>query len=505
MKRTFYALLFAASCLVAPQAAEAQSVLNIGLGDDPGSLDPATNASFVGRMALQPVCDKLVDINTDSELVPMLAESWEWDEDGKAVTLHLREGVTFHDGTPFDAAAVEFNLNRYLTMEGSRRRAEIAVIDTMEIVDDHTIRLVLKQPSVSLLFQFTDRAGMMVSPTAYAAVTPEEFAQHPVCAGPYRMVEYLPQERVLVERYPEHWRADEYHFDQIVYHPIPDGNIRLVNVQSGQLDIAEQIPPAAVPEVEADETLQVAIGNQPAYQMLVFNLANGAGVNPDVAEHPEVREAFSLALDREAINQVVFEGRYGTGNQPFPVGSFWYDEEHPVQPRDVEAARALLAEAGLENVTINLLVSTDPENQQVAQIMQAMVAEAGITLNIEAMEFISMRAAAAAGDFEAYMVGSSGRVDPDLNISLSVTCGTANNVGHYCNEDLDALLAEARSNPDPEVRKPLYNEVIDTLFTDYPLIYLYNQRSPFALTAAIEGFTPYPDGIIRLEGVSRAE
>jgi len=479
----------------------AQSELRIGLRDDPGSLDPATNATFVGRVILQSVCDKLVDIDAEGQLVPMLATAWEWSEDGTVVTMTLREGVTFHDGTPVDAEAVAWNLNRYLTLEGSRRRAEIQAIESVEVVDAQTVALTLSSPSVSLLTQFTDRAGMIVSPTAYQATTPEAFANAPVCAGPYTVAQYLPQEETVLQKFPGHWRADEYSFDTVTYEPITDSNVRLLNLRSGELDLVENVAPNDVPSIEADSAFRVAVGAQPAYEMIAFNL-EGPGANPDVANNPQVRKAFSLALDRNAINQVVFGGRYDAGNQPFPPSSYWYNPEFPVQERDVEGAKALLAEAGLESVSIDLLISTSPERIAVAEVMQAMLAEANITLNIFPTEFVSMRQQAAEGNFQAYVVGSSGRVDPDLNISLTLGCGTANNVGKYCNEEFEALLTEGRATSEPEARKPIYAAAIATIMEEAPVIYLFNPKAAYAMTATLEGFTPYPDGIIRLDGVS---
>jgi len=504
MIRKISVIAFAMTTALMTGSAFAQNELRIGMRDDPGSLDPATNATFVGRVSLQSICDKLVDIDVQGNLQPMLAESWQWSEDGKEVTLSLRQGVVFHDGTPFNAEAVKFNLERYLTLEGSRRRAEISAIDKIDVLDDHTVKLTLKAPSVSLLTQFTDRAGMMVSPTAYAATTPEEFANKPVCAGPYTLAEYRPQEQVVLEKFPQHWRADQYSFDKVIYSAIPDSNVRLLNLRSGELDLAENVAPNDIPSLEGDSSFKVAVGDQPAFEMIQFNL-KGPGANPDVANNVAVREAFSLGIDREAINQVVFGGRYTTGNQPFPPSSMWYNPEFPVPARDVEAAKAKLAEAGLEKVDIDLMISTSPERQAVAEMMQAMLSEVGINLNIQPTEFVSMREKAASGDFQAYVIGSSGRVDPDLNISLTLECGTANNVGGYCSEELDSLLDKGRATADPEARKPIYADAIEVIMKDVPGIYLYNPRAAYAMTSKLEGFQPFPDGIIRLEGVKLAE
>jgi peptide/nickel transport system substrate-binding protein len=486
---------------LASGAALAQSELRIGMRDDPGSLDPATNATFVGRVSLQSICDKLVDIDAEGNLVPMLAESWEWNDAGTEVTLKLRQGVVFHDGTPLDAEAVRYTLDRYKTLEGSRRAAELGTIASVEVIDPATVKLVLSSPSVSLLTQLTDRAGMIVSPTAAAAMSADAFAAAPVCAGPYTLAEYLPQERVVLEKFADHWRADEYSFDRVIFQAIPDTNVRLLNLRSGDLDLAENIAPNDIPSIESDAGLKVAIGDQPAYEMILFNL-NGPGADADVAAHPELREAFSLGIDREAINQVVFGGRYTTGNQPFPPSSPWYNQDFPVPARDVEAAKAKLAEAGLDGAEIDLMISTSPERAAVAEMMQAMLSEVGITLNINPTEFVAMRQQASEGNFEAYVIGSSGRVDPDLNISLVLQSGTANNAGRYSSEELDALLAKGRATSDQAARKAIYDEAMAVIMRDMPGIYLYNQRAAYAMKSGVEGFVPYPDGIIRLQGVS---
>ncbi|MBM9595452.1 ABC transporter substrate-binding protein [Roseitranquillus sediminis] len=488
---------------LAATAASAQE-LRIGMRDDPGSLDPATNASFVGRVSLQSVCDKLFDIDPQGTLVPMLVESWEWADDKLSVTLNLRQGVTFQDGTTFDADAVKWNIERFKTMEGSRRAAELESIDAVEVVDDHTVVLRLAEPNVALLTQMTDRAGMMVSPAAYEDSTQEAFESAPVCAGPYSVAEYRPQEVVILEKFEDHWNADAFHFGTVRFVALPDSNVRLLNLRSGDLDLVENVPPADLPALEADGDIEIAFAEQPAYEMIMFNL-EGSGADPDFAEHPEVRKAFSLALDREAINQVVFDGRYSAGNQMFPPTNPWYNEEYPVPARDVEAARALLAEAGVENPELDLLISTSPERLAVAEMMQAMVGEVGITLNVLPTEFISMRQQAADGNFEAYVIGSSGRVDPDLNISLTLRCGTANNVGGYCNEELDALLDEAKSLSDDAARKPIYDQIISMVMEEQPVVYIHNARSAYAHDADIEGFRTYPDAIIRLDDVRPAD
>lgn len=504
MKRLKKLLAASAVAVIASATgAFAQGELRIGLGDDPGSLDPAMNASFVGRVSLQSVCDKLVDIDPKGTVIPMLAKSWTWSADGKGLTFLLREDVVFHDGEPLDAESVRYNLDRFLTLQGSRRRPELALIDKMEVKGKYEIHLALKQPSVSFLVNLTDRAGMMVSRKAVESMSPADFGAKPVCAGPYSVAEYKPQQTLTLTKFPRHWRAGEFHFDRLVFAAVPDSNIRLLNLRAGSLDLIEQVAPSSLPSIERDPTLKISVGEQPAFTAIFFNLT-GPNANPDFAKHAAVREAFAMAIDRKALNDVVFGGRYFTGNQPFPPGSFWYNDEFPVKPRDVAGARAKLREVGLSSASLELLVSTNPEEQEVGQVLQAMAREAGINLTVKPMEFIAMRNQAAQGNFQAYMVPSAGRVDPDLNISLMIACGVANNVGKYCSSELDGLLAQARAIADPDRRRPLYKQAVAVLMRDLPILYLFNQRSAFAHKATVNGFTPYPDGIIRLQGVRRA-
>src|SRR5918992_1305223 len=213
----------------ASSPAAAQSELRIALQDDPDTLDPATSWSFVGRHVLQSLCDKLMDIDQKGSIVPMLATAWSWSDDGKGLGLKLRTGVTFHDGETFDAEAVRYNLDRALNMQGTRRRAEIDLIENVEALDAETVRIQLKQPSAPLLAALADRAGMMVSPKA-AAAAGADFTPHPVCAGPYRFIEHRAQDRIVLERYRAHWRAAEYAFGRLIYRGTPDSNIRFLNL-----------------------------------------------------------------------------------------------------------------------------------------------------------------------------------------------------------------------------------------------------------------------------------
>jgi peptide/nickel transport system substrate-binding protein len=477
------------------------SELRIALQDDPDTLDPALNWSFVGRHVLQSVCDKLVDIDPDGTIVPMLATGWRWSPDGLLLTLDLRAGVSFQDGERFDAQAVKFNLERELTLPGSRRKSELAALDTVEVTGPLEIVLHLKQASVPLLALFTDRAGMMVSPKA-ALAAGEQFGQRPVCAGAYRLAERVAQDRIVLERFAGHWRAGDYPIDRVTFLPMPDGTVRLTNLKAKQVDLVDRLPPSSVAEIGADPALALAEGPSLAYSGLNFNLANGPKALPAIASNPLVRQAISLAIDRQALNEVAFDGRYEAGNQPFAPSSPWYDKALPVPARNIAGAKAKLAAAGVGPFSFELLMPTDPLAQQEAQMIQAMLAEIGIEVKLVSSEFITLLDRARRGDFQADLVGWSGRVDPDLNISPLLGCGAAGNDGHYCSEALTKILAEARATPDPAIRKAKYEDAVALLAAEVPIVYLYHPRSIFGLSARLHGLRVFPDGIIRLDGVT---
>ena len=202
MKRVARFLL--ALAVVAGAAAAQAQTLRIGLAEDPDVLDPSLARSFVGRIVFAGLCDKLFDIDEKLNIIPQRATGYEWSADGKALTLKLRQGVTFHDGEKFDAAAVKYNIERHKTIPGSNRRGELAPVTSVDVVDPSTVRLNLSAPFSPLLSQLTDRAGMMVSPKA-AQAEGEKFGAHPVCSGPFRFVERVPQDRIVLERYANYW------------------------------------------------------------------------------------------------------------------------------------------------------------------------------------------------------------------------------------------------------------------------------------------------------------
>ncbi|HEX8417529.1 MAG TPA: ABC transporter substrate-binding protein [Methylobacterium sp.] len=494
MTRVVLACLVAAGLLSTPLQAQ---TLRFGLMEDPDALDPTLARTFTSRMVFAALCDKLVDIGPDLKPEPQLATSWNLSADEKVLTMTLRPGVKFHDGEPLDAAAAKFSIERHLKMPGSQRRGEISPIDTVEVVDDLTFRINLKTPFAPLLAQFTDRSGMMVSPKAAQALG-DKFSTAPVCAGPFKFVERVPQDRIVVERFDGYWNKDQIQIKRIEFRPIPDGTVRLTNLRSGQLDLLERLAPNDLAQVKRDAKLKVGSTVELGFQSIVFNTAKDTPIGTDA----RIRAAFEAAIDRNAINQVVFNGEFVPGNQWVQPQNPNYLPEFPVPKRDVAKAKALLAEAGVKNPVVNLIVYANSEAPLVGQVIQAMTKEAGFDVRIQATDFTTALDLADKGNFEAYLYNWSGRPDPDGNTFSFLACKTPLNYSRYCNPEADAAMAASRLSTDPEKRKAAWKTLAGRVQADRPFLYLFHRRLLWAYTAKLTGFGDYPDGLVRYTGLA---
>jgi len=495
MKKTMFAML--ATTMLAATAASAQE-FRVGLQEDPDVLDPHRARTFVGRIVFMSLCNKLIDVDSDLNFVPEIATAWEWSNENKRLTFTLRDDMVFHDGTPLNAEAAVANLERARTLPDSLRRSELASVESVEAVDEHTIALNLSRPDATLLAQLSDRAGMMLSPATFES----DLGTNPVCSGPYKFVSRVQNDRIVLEKFADHPDADQYHFERLIFQPIPDSTVRLANLRAGDLDMLERLNPSDAETVRNDAELQFMPVAGLGYQGITVNVGDGERAQNPLGTDKRVRQALQLAVGRDIINDVVGNGLFDPAQQPFPPASPYNNPAFPVVERDVEAAKALLAEAGHERVSFELSFGNNTTAMAINELVQAMATEAGFDISLRPTEFAAMQQEMQAGNFQATQIGWSGRVDPDGNLHQFVTCEGTLNDSNYCNEDVDRLLNEARLTPVVEERQALYQAAQDILQDDLPIIYVYHQPWPFVLSNAVQDFKPYPDGMLRLKGVS---
>src|SRR3954467_7865281 len=494
MKRRFTTTLLATAALAASVGlAGAQTALRIGLAEDPDVLDPSLARTYVGRIVFASICDKLFDIDQKLNVVPQLALSHETSEDGKTVTIKLRPNVKFHDGEKFDAEAAKFSLERHLTMQGSFRKPELAAIDMIEVANPLTIKLHLKTPFSPLIAQLTDRAGMMVSPKA-AKEAGDKFGLKPVCAGPYKFVERVQQDRIVVEKFVDYWNKDNLHIDRITYLPIIDATVRLANLKSGGLDLLERLNATDIKEVRGDSKLKLVAMPDLSYEGITINIANGEKSKGPLGQHAKVRQALELSLDRDAINQVVFNGEFVPGNQWVSPQSAYYQQSLPIPKRDVAKAKALIKEAGVTTpIVADFMVPQGAERKAVAEVVQAMAAEVGIEMRIRVTEFATSLKQGEQGEYQAYLIGWSGRTDPDGNSYIFFKTKAPQNNSGISNPDVDKSLDDARLVSDPAKRKAIYETAAKVVNSEIPILYLYHRRVLIAHTARLEGYQQMPD------------
>ncbi|WP_454857627.1 ABC transporter substrate-binding protein [Rhizobium binxianense] len=491
---------FLAAVLVAASASATD--LKIGLRADPDALDPATGGSVAGRVIFAALCDKLIDTTPEGTFQPQLATSWSWSPDNLTLTLKLRDHVVFHDGQPMDAAAVKVNLDRYRTDPISKRKTELKPVASVDVIDPLTVAIRLSQAYAPLVSVLADRAGMIMSPAAIAKDS-ANIGAHPVCAGPFQFVERVAQDHITLKRFDQYWNKDAISLDSVTYRMIPDDAVRLLSLRSGDLDLIERLSPSDVATIKDDKGVKAIEGPSIAFDVISINIAHGESADNPLGKNAKVRQALELSIDRGAISEVVYEGLFPPANQTEPVGAPYYDPAHALKGRDVAKAKALLAEAGVTNPSFTLSVANSPTLAQVGQMIQVMAAEAGFDVKIQSLESSTLAANSDAGKYQASMAIWSGRPDPDGNISPWVACDGFLNWGHYCNPELDKLLAQARQITDEKERAKLYAQSVGIYLADVPFIPLYHYKSIWAARSNVDGFVPYPDGLIRLQGVKK--
>ena len=500
MKRKLLISLLLLSGLAQVQA----QTLRVGLAEDPDALDPTRARSFVGRIVFSALCDKLFDIDEKLNIVPQLAQSYAWSADHKALTIKVRPGVTFHDGEKLDAAAVKFNIERHKTLPGSNRRGELAPVTSVDVVDAMTVRLNLSAPFAPLLATLTDRAGMMVSPKA-AQAEGEKFAANPVCSGPFKFVERVAQDRIVLERYDGYWNKHNVHFDKISFTPIPDATVRLANLKSGQLDFIERVASSDIEKLSTEKKFKVARITEIGYQGITINIGKSerSQQNP-LGRDPRVREAFELSLDRAGLAQVVMDNEATIGNQWVPPSNAFYAKNVPVPKRDIAKAKALLKAAGVPHPSFTLLTTTASDAQRIALVVQAMTREAGFDVKIQSAEFATSLNMADKGDFDAYTLAWSGRPDPDGNLFSFHGCKQPLNYSGYCNAETDKLLDQSRTLLDTGARKKVFEQIAAQVLSARPVIYLYHRNWLWAYSPKLSGVREIPDGLLRVTGLKMA-
>lgn len=481
--------------------------LVMALSAEPDQLDPTLSRSLYSRYVFDSMCQKLYDVDAQSHIVPQLATALPTaSADGKTVTILVRDGATFSDGTPFNAAAVKSTFDRNLTLSGSGRKSELGPIASVDAPDARTVVVHLKQPFAPLTAALADRAGMIMSPTATAALG-KNFSTAPSCVGPFKLTKRVPQSSIELSKDPNYYDAANIHLDAISYRIITDANIRAANLRSGDVQVADSLSAQGVPDLLQDASLSVLKSTSLGYQGITFNVGNVDGVGTPaksiarpMAADPRVRQAFELAVDRPQLVKVIFNDLSTVACSPIaPQSEFSSPTAQTCTPHDPAKAKQLLSDAGVPSpYPVTMITSNNPDSLRLAQALQSMVKDGGFDLKIQPVEYAALLDQQDRGNFELLQLGWSGRVDPDANITNFVGTGGSQNVAGYNDPSLDTILGQARQSQDLAQRRDLYGQAVTKIQAADPLIYLYRQSNLTGVSKTLKGVQVFPDGVIRV-------
>ncbi len=490
----------------APVGVRRGGELVVSMFEDADRLDPTFGGTAGGREIFFNMCEPLYDLTADGTIVPRLAAAMpQFSSDGLTVIIPLRRNVRFNDGTPMDAEAVKSSLDRHRTLAGSRRAAELNTVTEVAVVNPTTVRLTMSRPLAPLVATLSDRAGMIMSPAQLQKLG-DNFATNPVCVGPFSFVERVIGDRIVLERSKFYYDANRVLLDRVIFKPILDESVRLLNLRSGDLHVVDRLAASDVLAVERDSTLKLLTVTSNGYVTVSINIANVAGIGqpPGRVDSPfadsRIREAFEWTLDRVRINRFVFSGKQLAGCNPIPPVNAFYPKDLKCPGRDLAKAKELIARAGVTTpITAELMVPPSPVMLRLGELIQSMARPGGFNISVRPIEAATGLAAVTAGKFQLNINPWSGRVDPDGNLYAFHHSRGPDNYANAQDGEIDALLDKQRTETNVDARKKMIAEIIDKIRARRSSLYLYHQNLFVAYSARVVGFEMYADGMPRLK------
>ena len=476
----------------APTEAAEGGVLVAAISGEPDQLDPHQTSAYPSFQVLENVYDTLVQPGEPpTEAEAALATEWETSDDELTWTFTLREDVLWHDGEPFVADDVVFSFERIA--EEGLNAARLDTVEDVVAVDDSTVELHLSQPTPNLLTQIGGFKGMAIVPERI--VEDGTIGQEPVGTGPFRFIDYTEGSSLELEANPDYWGEGPF-LDGVEFRFIPEGTVALTNLRGGQVDWTDNIPPQEVEGVLDDPDLES--GSEPSgdYWYFAFNH------NRAPFDDPAVRRALSFAVDREAVAVATHYGAARPNQTAIPEGNPFHYDYAPFE-FDPEQAEQLLADAGAEDLSVELMVTSEfEETIQAAQVIESDWEEIGVDVSIQVLDFTEWLDRQGQGEFDALLLGWLGNIDPYDFYHLQHHSEGVFNAHGYSNEQVDELLEEAQVESDEDRRAGLYNEAVELIVDEVSYGYLYNPDIVQAWQPVVEGYTVRSDAAIRFETVT---
>jgi peptide/nickel transport system substrate-binding protein len=461
------------------------------IGSEPDQLDPQKTTAYPSFQVLENVFDTLVEPDQDLEMQPALAESWETSEDGLTWTFTLRDDVTWHNGREFVADDVVFSYNRIIDEELSNAY-RFSSVEEVTAPDDRTVEITLSQPTPALLAKLGSFKGMAIVAEENVA----DLAREPIGTGPFAFSEYTPGDSLELVRNDDYW-GGEVPLDGVRFTFVPEPTVALTNVQGGEAQWTDNLPPQQVPSLQEGGELTVETVPSNDYWYFAANQARPP------FDDPKVRQALAYGIDREEIAEAAKFGLATVNQTAVPEDSSYFYDYAPYE-RDVDKAKSLLQEAGVSGrLPMELIVTNEyPETVTSGQVIQDQLEEIGVDVEVRTLDFAAWLDAQGKGDFDAFMLGWLGNIDPDdFYYAQHHSTGT-NNFQEYANPEVDEALDAARAETDEAARQELYDTAVKQIVDDASYVYLYNPEVVQAWTDEVQGYEVRADRAVRFRDVS---
>ena len=481
-------------------APQGGGTLNVGLTNDAKTYDPIYSVQFTERHVLYLVFNTLVKYAPDFSIQPELASGWETTDDGKRIVFTLQQGVTFQDGTPFNADAVKWNIDKRLdpAVNSPQRSSLDPMIASVEVIDARHVAFNLKQKSPGLFSLLGERAGFMVSPTAWQKLG-KDFGNQPVGTGAFLLKEWVRGSQVTLEKNPNYWQKGLPYLDRIVIRDLAGSVIGLQRLITGEIDYIGELTPSDVLPLERRPEIVLNPITVGRWYFLQWH------VNTPPFDNAKLRQAFAHAIDRKRINEITMRGKGAISDGPTPEGLWWYDPSVKSYDYDPAKAKALLAEAGYPNgFEYTLSPPAVTVFQQISQLMQEQLGAVGIKVTLQPVAASEAYAHVVDGTLNLTPTRWTQRADPDGLITILFDSKGFANTTKYSNPKVDALLQEARTTYDIPARKKLYAEAQQLIVTDLPVVPLIFGAEYAALRNNVYGFQWIADGIPRFRELWKA-
>jgi peptide/nickel transport system substrate-binding protein len=458
------------------------------ISGEPDQLDPHLTSAYASFQVLENVYDTLVQPDAELQFEPALAEDWEESDDQLTWTFTLREGVMFHNGRELTAEDVVFSYERI--MDEGANAWRFANVESVTAPDERTVEITVTQPSPNLLANIGAFKGMAIVPSEI--VEDGTIGSEPVGTGPFRFVSYSEGSNLVLEANPDYW-GDGPHVEGVEYRFIAEGTVALTSLRTGEVHWTDNIPPQDVAGVLDDGDLEsdAVAGND--YWYFAFNQEREPFDNPDV------RRALAFGFDREAVTQAAKFDAATVNQTAIPEGSFFHTDYAPFS-YDLDQARQLLEDAGVTDLEIDLMVTTEYEETiAAAQVLESQWSELGVTTSIRPLDFSAWLDEQGEGNFDVFLLGWLGNIDPDDFYYAQHHSEGGFNFHGYSNPEVDELLDAARTETDEDARKDLYDQAVELIVDEVSYAYLYNPDIVQAWRPELTDYEVRSDAAIRWE------